>query len=255
MAVKAQIDIRGLERKIARVIGRSDDIIDDILHEMGSVFTESVVDLTKKDTNRLANGWIDAANKAGVSERPLLPLNKSSRYEAYIKQLQEEMVGFAKIIARADGWIKHYERLDMTDGVRKDGKPRKKRTRQTYYKKQQKYKAKAEKRLDRVIEEYEKALGSEHIIFFNREDFVQRKSNRAFSTVRDKVYGGSGRWLWSGTVRVLELINQEPHGPIVEKHPHLGHPVATSLKLARTKTMSNAIKIARDRYAAVARSA
>ena len=228
------VQTENLRRKIAATQKVADIAKADAAEPLGGAFIEAVVELTPKDTNRLANAWIDAGNKAGISDRPLMPLNRSSRHDEYLRQLQEEMVGFATLISRAQGWIDYYERLDRTDGIKKDGTPRKKRTRQRYYKKQLRYKAKAEQRLDRVIEEYEKALGSDHIIFFNREDFIQRKSNRSFSTVRDIVYGGSGRVFFDGTRMVIELISHEPHGNPVEKHPHLGHPVATAKQLVRS---------------------
>lgn len=228
-----KVQTQNLWRKIHATKRVSQIAKKDSGEHLGSAFVEAVVELTPKDTNRLANGWIDAGRKAGVSNRMPLPLEESSRRDQYLKQMQEEMVGFAKTISRLRGWMEFYEREDAQNPVTKSGKPRKKRTSQPYYRKLQRRVAKAEWRLDRVIEEYEKALGSEHFIFFDREAFIQRKSNRSFSTVRMEPIGGDGRVYTDGDRLIIELINREPHGTIVERHPHLGHPVATAKELVR----------------------
>lgn len=242
-----RIDDSEFRRKLAAMPGPLDEISRAGLESLGGDFVGHVEKLTPTDTNRLVNGWLDAGQKAGVSNTPLRPLKASSRRDQYLKQMQEEMVGFAKQISRLNGWMEFYERQDAQNPVTKTGKPRKKRTNQPYYRKLQRRVAKAERRLDRVIEEYEKALGSDSFIFFDREAFVQRKSNRAFSTVRDKPYGGDGSIFRQGLMWVLSLINREPHGNIVERHPRLGHPVATAKQLVKSDGVQRLRRLIKSR--------
>jgi hypothetical protein len=205
--------------------------------EMVRVFTDAVDELTPKDTNRAANGWRDAARKAGLRDVQLLPLRPSKSRAKYLEQLEKQLNYFVAQVDRADSWIDKYDREDATRHSRrkKNGKLPKRRRSQPFYKKQKSIRRKAAKNAVRVAEELAKAEGSEHAIFFDAESYAQRRRNRAFTTVRDKVYGGDAEVHLDRARLIITLINREPHPRIIERHPHLGHPVATAKALARTR--------------------
>jgi hypothetical protein len=227
------VDARNLFKRIAATKKVAEAARQDAGFGLGAAFVVAVEDLTPKDTNRLVRGWIEAGNDAGVTSRPLPPLEKSERYDEYMAELEEQRERYEKEVKSHASMKALYERQDTIDPVRKDGTPRKKRTRQPYYKKITKRLRKAEKRLARVEEEIAKALGNESTIFFSSESYVNRKRNQAFTTVRDTVYGGEGRSSLRSERLVVELRNLEPHGNIVEANPNLGHPVASALEIVR----------------------
>lgn len=205
--------------------------------EMVRVFTDAVDELVPKDTNRAANGWREAARKAGLRDVPMLTLRPSTSRAKFLEQMERELAHFVGQIERAQGWVDKYDREDATRHSRRksNGKLPKRRRSQPYYKKQKAIIRKATKNATRVAEELAKAEGNEHAIFFDANAYAQRRKNRAFTTVRDKVYGGDGFVHLDRARIIVTLVNREPHMRIIERHPHLGHPVATAKAIARVR--------------------
>lgn len=222
-----------LDEKIKATIRVAKEARKESVQEMGNLFVEAIDSLTPKDTNRLANGWIDAGRKAGVTDQPLRPIVASANQDKYISQLNEQIDFWIARIRFYEGRMRWYEEQDAKALPKKNGKRRKRRTSQPYYRKMKRLEKKSRKRLVRSIEELEKALSGDGFLFYDAESYVNRRQNRSLSTVRDKVYGGDGYVDQIGAKIIVTLINKEPHARIVEKHPHLGHPVATSLQIVR----------------------
>jgi len=244
--VNSTVDTTQLWKKVKATQAASKFARDAAGDELGGVFVEAVDELTNKDTNRLSNGWIEAGRKAGVSDRAMRPIVKSKNQDKYIKKLEDQVDYWAKRLEFARFVQKSYEEKDAAALPRKDGKPRARRVKQPYYQKMKKLERRAAKRVVRAGEELEKAKGADGFIFFDADSYIQRKANRSLSTVRDKVYGGDGRTEVIGGRLVIELTNKEPHGRIVEKHPYLGHPVATAKEVVRRFGIKRVAKKYRD---------
>ena len=215
------------------------------IEELGSFLVDTLEVLSPRDTNRYVRGWIDAGRKAGVTDRPLPSVVASRNQDQYLEKLEKQVEYWQDRVAYARGRIEQYQRWDAEAPPRKDGKPRSKRTAQPYYAKMVRVEQSSLKRLKRATEELAKARGSDGFVFFDVEGIAQRKQGRKLSTVREKVYGGEGRVIRGGTMAVVELRNKEPHARIVERHPHLGHPVATAKQIvaaAGARPVSNAYK-------------
>lgn len=202
---------------------------------LGGAFVAAVEPLSPRDTNRYVRAWIDAGNRAGVTSMPLPPVVASRNQDRYIEKLRAQVEFWAGRVRYARGRMAQYEQWDAAAPPRRDGSPRAKRVAQPYYKKMKRLEQTSLRRLQRAGEELAKAQqGGDGFLFFDAEGVVQRRQGRKLSTVREKVYGGTGRVWQAGTRIVVELRNREPHGVIIERHPHLGHPVATAKEIVRT---------------------
>lgn len=198
---------------------------------LGGFFIETVVDLTAKDTNRAANGWIQAGREAGVTDRAMLPYKATGRRDRWIAELREEEASFQRLV---DRFRSFKERDDAADSRkaglrRRDGKRYAKRSRTASYKANARKLRKFEKRLARVREEIAKAEGSDSFVFFSA-----RFSRRNYSTVRTKIYGGTGRIEIGPNSAMAEFVNREPHVRAIEGNPAMGHPIRTAAALTRT---------------------
>lgn len=228
MATATQVRTERLKRKFAalnRVAGLART---EAAGNVAGVFVEVVVELTPNDTNRLDNGWIEAGNDAGVTSKPLLPFNKSSRHQEYLDRLEKEIKKTEASLSRFKGWMRRYEAEDLTNPVKKNGRRRKRRTSQPYYRKMKRLVAKFEKRLVKLNEAYESlASGGSPLVF------LSGSRRRKYTTIRDTWYGGSGEVMRDGDRDLVLLTNHEPHGRFVERNWRLGHPVATAIKLTK----------------------
>lgn len=237
------VDSSRMRAKLRATEYAADEARDAAVETLGAFVVDTLETLSPRDTNRYVRGWIDAGRKAGVTDKPLPPVVASRDREKVLEKLRAQVEFWQGRLDYARGRMRQYEEADATAAPRRDGKPRSKRTAQPYYAKMKRLERRSVKQLQRAGEELAKAEGSEGVIFFDMEGIVQRRQNRSLSTVRDTVYGGDGRVIRSGASGIVELINREPHATIVERHPHLGHPVATArllIKAAGVKPVGNA---------------
>lgn len=203
----------------------------------------SVIDKLLKrhnDTNRYVNGWIQAAQQAGVTKLKMYPFNASSRREQYLKLLEEQYNSHHAWANSIRGALSRYEVHDRNAAPRKDGKPRKKRAQQPHVKKLKRELTRVEKTEERSLELWMAALANESIIFFDRR--AHHKRPRQMHTVRHEIYGGTGRLIVIGGQVVVELENLEAHARLVERNPKIGHPVRSaygSLKSFGLRRASN----------------
>lgn len=247
----AKVDLSGLHARIADMHRVGHEADDAAAAALAGVFVETVAELTPKDTNRAANGWILAGRSAGVTDMAALPYKPSAKREEYLRKMEVEMDGLADRIRRDESMMAKYEREDAERAAtpRRDGRPRKRRVNQPYYKTMQKRARRNRRSLERLTEQYKKAVGSEFFLFFDADSIVQRKQGRRFSTVRAEPYGGVGVIHKDARGIQIELRNREPHVNIIEKHPHLGHPIAT----AQAITRSAGLALASQKYLEVSR--
>ena len=226
-------DLSGLNAKLRALEFAAEHAGNASVEAIGGLLVDTLETLSPRDTNRYVRAWIQAGRDAGVTEKPMPPLRASRNRERYLEKLRAQLEFWAGRLRYARGRMEQYENHDAQARPRKDGTPRAKRTAQPYYAKMKRLARRAEKQIERAARELEKAEGSEAFVFFDVEGITQRRQGRSLSTVRDTVYGGEGRMLRHGTTAYVELRNKEPHARIVERHPHLGHPVATAKQLVR----------------------
>lgn len=227
----AKLDTSRLHAKLRALEAAGREADEAAVQVLGEVFIDRVVELTPRDTNRAVNGWIEAGRAAGVTTRPLLPYNVSSRRQQWLDELAEEEAALARTVERRAAWK---DRADQEDRAkagmrRRDGKAYARRSRTASYKANVRKLRVAERRLARVREEIEKAVGSEFFVFFSA-----RFGKRAYSTVRTTVYGGTGRRIVEPGRAAVEFVNREPHVRLIERNPNLGHPIATAMAVVRS---------------------
>lgn len=180
-----------------------------------------------RDTNKSMNGWKAAGNAAGLRTRMLLPINRSSRHDLYVAALSEQMAQAQREYMRWDRMDKLYQSQN--------------RTREPYYRKIQRFKRAAAKRIDKAAEQLRLVNESEGVIFMDRggylygdRRFLKSGYLQRLSTVRTKVYGGSARRIEAGSQTFIELTNHEPHAKMVERVARHGHPLRQAIAHARS---------------------
>ncbi|MEM1185218.1 MAG: hypothetical protein AAGI53_09475 [Planctomycetota bacterium] len=203
------------------------------------VFVDVVTEITPRDTNRLVRGWVLAANDAGLDIRAVPPIRPSTRRDQWLEALTEQVDYWQGKVKRFAGLRELYEREDRANPLKKDGTPRKRRTRQPYYRKLGRRLRQAERRLGRAEEELAKAAESEGFLFFDRGGFAfgsgsyTKSGLRKLTSVRDQLYGGTGEVRHVNRKTYLRLHNLEPHATLIERNAKFGHPVRTAMGVAK----------------------
>lgn len=200
---------------------------------MGEVMLERLGMLWPRDTNRSIRGWLMAGQSAGLTTAPLPPIKASKRRDVYLAALERQVAEAEREFAKNDRFDSLYRQRGRT------GEP--------YYRKIVSRKNKARKTADRAREELNKALASEGILFDDRGGFVygdgrylKNHNLRRLTTVRVKVYGGTGRRMTLYGQRFLELTNYEPHAKIIERIARHGHPLRVAMSSVRVVGMRRA---------------
>ena len=206
---------------------------------IGGQWLRRVNELSSKhhDTNRYINGYILAAHDIGYTEIPVKPYRASHRREMFLQVLMEQYDDKLGTVERLLEKIDWYKQMDAAATPRLDGKPRKKRTRQPYYRKLLKALKKAQKRLDSAAGELIEAGENEHaVFFFGRKGRVLKsgKTGRSrLASVRGEIYGGRGTVELIGNRVFVTFENLEPHTRLVERKPKIGHPARTAMSELR----------------------
>lgn len=190
--------------KIAKLTANEPTCTREALKVMGALITDHLESNAPEDTSRYIRGWQQASVQAGCGPRMLRPLNPSSRRQKFLDSLAAQVRYF-------DGVVAHYERI-MEDWYIKPNRKRK-----GYWHKLVRRRDKAAWRRNRALQELEKYMAHEHALFFDAGAYAERKNSRQLSTVRTKIYGGTGRILVGTHGAILQLHNLEPHSTIVEK--------------------------------------
>lgn len=165
-------------------------------------FTRWMDENARKDTNRYVRGWQTAFNEVGKAEGVSVRVSQvvnSRKNDVYIAiLLKEEAQARRELLFRTS---KLEKRLGYTKG--KVG---------AHERKEMARIRKLDKRITRLDEEIEKAQGATGLLFFDKY-----RGGRSFSTVRVKVYGGTGavHEAADGTASVV-MRDLEPHSRILE---------------------------------------
>ena len=179
---------------------------------------DAVVDAIERtgprDTNRYVRGWQESAIKAGGKPRMVLPVVEGRFATFQIGQLEKQ-------VRRIEGQIRwRSERFERWSKGR-DGRPRK-LSKWMHAERRRIYSL--VNLLERAKEHLRLAMGSDSFVL------IGRGYGRRISTVRTKVYGGTGRVRFTGGAAKIELRNREPHVRIVEsRQASLARAVASAM--------------------------
>ncbi|MBL8762320.1 MAG: hypothetical protein JNL50_13570 [Phycisphaerae bacterium] len=162
--------------------------------------------LARRDTNRYVRGWMQAGTGAGLRVGVMPPLQKSKRRDEFLRKLDDQVRLWRGVAERKQA-------------VLRDWYTRKNRRPDAFSRKLTSEINKAERRAARAEDELRKFLtaGTSAVLFFDAGAFVERFNKRKLSTVRDKVYGGTGRVVDSPFGTFILLHNKEPHPTILER--------------------------------------
>lgn len=233
MAARVRINSAVLDRKIAATARAMAGARDGSIEAMGELAVDTLVAVSPRDTNRYVNSWIDAGRKAGVSTTTPLPIVPSANQRGYLDALARQVDRLGHLIDRDARWMRLADTADMRATPRKDGKARARRADAPWYRRAAARVRSNEKRLLRARMQLADALGADSFLFFDADAVAERGNARLLSTVRTRVYGGEGETALTPAGKIVRLGTLEPHARIVEKHPGMGHPVATTRALLR----------------------
>ena len=188
--ITCKVDDSAFRSKMRRMAVAVDQEKVRALRESVSTVVETVIRIASRDTNRYVRGWVQAGQAALRADFPMPPLQGSRLADEILKQLQKQF----------QYWLHIRQRYE------KQG-----RTRDRWYRD-------AVKKCDRALKEIEKyAAGGETTIAFDLYEWQRAFSGRTLTTVRHKIYGGTGRTLMFRDEIFVELHNMEPHCQVVER--------------------------------------
>lgn len=198
------------------------------------VFTETLMKIARRDTQRYVRGWAMANNMAGLPRVPVPNVRPSKYAETYLKILGDQVDAFAGRVAK-------YEYL-IESRFRRVNRPMRGR----YYNELNSALNRAYTRLERAREELKNAARKHSInipdylfIGLYNKDGQYRpmigkntrgRTARQLATIRTKVYGGTGRAVINDYQSVFVLHNREPHVTLLEARYHY---VASAARMAR----------------------
>lgn len=221
--LKARVDDRRF-RQAARGWARGQAAAEKVVvMDLGEEFVRLLLKESPQDTRRYIAGWIQAANQAGIGGGIPVPAIRRSKYaDKLIVRLERQLIFLQKQVARAEEaekfwagvYANRYERYNRRDRWAMD-----------CLRKLEKARKRAKTMSDLVqfasdqLSKFKNGDAGEIVIWGKKEARVTAK--RAYASVRDKVYGGTGRWRRAGYRTFLELKNNEAHASLVEasKHP------------------------------------
>lgn len=185
------------------------------------------------DTNRYINGYISAAIEAGAEGLVLKPYRQSVRHQEYLEMLGEQVDQMRAVVKRLTDRREFFLRIDSAKGYKRDGTPKARNADAPFFRKLERDIRKANKRLDRAIEELSKAMLNESVLFIHGRKARLLRSGRLgasrLATVRDTIAGGRGSIELIGDRVFVTLENLEAHSRIIESKPGFGHPYRTAI--------------------------
>ena len=184
------------------------------------VFTETLMKIARRDTQRYVRAWAQANNLAGLPAIPVPELRPSKYAATYLAILGDQVDAFAARVSK-------YENL-IEARFRRVNRP----MRGKYYNELNAALQRAYTRLERAREELKNAA-KRHAIdmpdylfmgLLNKEGQyrpmvgknTRGRTARQLATIRTKVYGGSGEAVVNEGVSIFVLTNREPHDRLLE---------------------------------------
>ncbi len=227
-----RIDTNGARRTTHEVERKASAVARSIALAHSEHFVRAIHLTSRRDTRRYVRGWQMAGRDLGVWD-VVEPVRPSASAERHIETLEKQIARLEKSIGILEKDAKEKRRLfDLwfTSRGRKVTPKGRQMLRRA---------ARAEDRakvlyelLGRAERELEKYLASPGAIVFyaargarsrakaNLDGTKRKSTRRRLTTVRDKVYGGTGRIIFSGATARVTLHNKEAHTSLVERRYH-----------------------------------
>lgn len=233
VALKAE----AFRQKIQAAMAQRDRVGEVAVREMGTVFVDAIEAIAPRDTQRFVRAYQEAGNRAGLPPRAVLPVVASRQREKFIEALEKQVEFWDREAARFQYLIDRADAQDAAAGPRKDGRARKLRRNQAWYKKAVRLGRKSVEERERAIATLGDALGSESFLLFDKGRFLNgskrsgygKRGKRFRTTIRTKIHGGDGWITTAGPVALLTLHNKESHATIVARAARHGRPVDFAL--------------------------
>lgn len=189
-----------------------------VVQDIGEEFITLLLKVSSVDTNRYIRAWKMAANQAGIGGGFPLPAIRRSKYaDRLIVRLENQLVFLQKQVTRAEAaerwWNDVYQ-------ARYERKNRRDRWAMDCLRKLDKARRRAKAMSDLVqfasdqLKKFKNGDAGEIVIWGRSQ--ARATAKRRYAGVRDKVYGGTGRYRRAGPRTYLELKNNEPHASLVE---------------------------------------
>lgn len=215
MAVKVTVDYSRFRARLRRMREAGHTARSAFIFSMGQIFLQHVVKFSPVDTHRYVRGWLMASAEAGFKTTALPPLRKSKHHDVLKGLLERQIILTKRQITLEELKLAWYEDGDKLG---------RQRPKIGYYHKLVNKIYEAKERARRAAEEFEKFAGSETAIAMMRTSGAAMngydrnlRGNALQLTVRERVYGGRGRFIRGSTSDAMALHNLEPHCRAVEK--------------------------------------
>lgn len=202
MVPQVKLDISGALQKFARLRAAGPAARSAALRVAMQGVMVALINHTPRDTHRMVRGFQMAANQAGLGPFVIDQVRGSRRHLKYLRDLEEQVNAARRKVARWEGW--------------RDGYIRQGRTGQPYYQKilrqlDPNRRGTPGWALKRAEEELAKLRDADHAVV------VENRGRSLKLTVRNTIYGGTGRAFETPTGSYITITNLEPHAIIQER--------------------------------------
>lgn len=209
MRPTVSVDSSGLRARVEQAIARSPRAREDATMTMVEFVGEYLQQYWPRDTNRSWNGFAQALRDVGLTRFTDEPLRESRARERIVAALTGQVATNEYLLNRVQGRIDAWY---IRPGRKRD----------RHYHRLTREARRHTKDLERARTALEQYLGNNHAILIDDAGILiaqpgQRGQRRRVSTVRYRVYGGSGAVRDQGGVYVVELRNHEPQTRFVER--------------------------------------
>lgn len=206
--VRATVNVKSFLRRMDRLQRQIPEVRDKAVKESVRHGTVWIITNAPKDTRRFVRGTAMAANAAECGPVPVAQVQRSNRHDEYVQQLEEQVGRWQNMVEWNTG---------RRDYLYPNGAPQRIKRSGLYFKLTREIE-KAEHLLMRAKEELGKATNNESILLIGYgTGFSRQQKGRKLSTVREKVYGGTGRFVSEKYAAWAELNILEPHAKFVER--------------------------------------
>jgi hypothetical protein len=215
--IVAKVDTSNLSRRLKGMRDGADSAALQVAKQGADMFVGFMNQHAPRDTGRYLAGWIEAGNAANVGPTRMAPALRDSRWAEKLEAALDRQIDrlVVQINAKAgvlDAW--YFSKNRPID---------------SWARKKQFEIARLSRALQRAVETKKKYLNAEGpVIAFDIFSNGRRVRTASGSmkqlrqtTIRDKVYGGTGEIVQRDTGPVVMLHNREPHVTLVERKHRL----------------------------------
>jgi len=218
IALKVKTRNRQFLSRMDAMIRQTPMVRDESLKRMARTAVSWIISQAPVDTGRYVNAVSMAGNGAKLGPFSLRLLKRSEYRDRYLEHLEGQIYR----------WEKKVENLDKRRMfLYPHGAPAKN---SRLYNRLQRDKDRALLVLARAKEEMQKMLGSDYALYIGHLYSGQAQKGRRLNTVREMVYGGSGKFVSTRTGCSVILTIDEPHAKFVERRKRLFAQARTVLR-------------------------